>query len=210
MPAPSRRHDFVIHPIRGNIDTRIRKIQAGEFGATILALAGVKRAGLFDHSIMHPISADVMLPAPGQGALALQCRRGDQKTLEILSLLDDRITRRPSKPNGPSVAALNCDCHSPIAVLAERIAENQTLPSANRSPSRRRLALLPTRDSARSSCQFHCPQLTKTADAVADIVNQTLTSLTFPAAAQHPKKSRMSISPDVSIVKSIAPHRLVR
>jgi len=59
----SRRPDFVIHPIRGNIDTRIRKIQSGEFGATILALAGIKRAGLFDHSIMHFISADVLLPA---------------------------------------------------------------------------------------------------------------------------------------------------
>jgi hydroxymethylbilane synthase len=115
----SRRRDFVIQPIRGNIDTRIRRIQAGEFGATLLALAGLKRAGLFDHSFMHPISADVILPAPGQGALALQCRQGDRNTLEILSQLNDPLTRTAVEAERAVVAALNCDCHSPIAVLGQ-------------------------------------------------------------------------------------------
>jgi hydroxymethylbilane synthase len=158
----SRRHDFAIHPIRGNIDTRIRKIQSGEFGATILALAGIKRAGLFDHSIMHPISADVMLPAPGQGALALQCRRGDRNTLEILSPLDDRFTRAAVEAERAVVAALKCDCHSPIAVLAEF--EDQSL---------RIRAALGQRDG--DPPVHHASSiapLANVADAVADVVRQ--------------------------------------
>jgi hydroxymethylbilane synthase len=115
----ARRHDLVIHPIRGNIDTRIRRVQVGEFSATILALAGIRRADLFDHSIMHPISADVLLPAPGQGALALQCRKDDDATREILAQLDDPFTRAAVQAERAVVAALNCDCHSPIAVFAE-------------------------------------------------------------------------------------------
>jgi hydroxymethylbilane synthase len=120
----SRRHDFNIQPIRGNIDTRIRKIQSGEFGATILALAGIKRAGLFDHSMMHPLSLDVMLTAPGQGALAVQCRREDRETIRILSPLDDPYTRAAVEAERAVVAALKCDCHSPIAVVAEFVDQN--------------------------------------------------------------------------------------
>lgn len=114
-----RRHDFQIQPIRGNIDTRINKIRSGEFSATILALAGIQRAGLFDHSLMHPISADVILPAPGQGAMALQCRADDKATIEILAQSDDRPTRAAVEAERAIVAALHCDCHSPIAVLAQ-------------------------------------------------------------------------------------------
>jgi hydroxymethylbilane synthase len=158
----SRRRDLMIHPIRGNIDTRIRKIQTGEFGATLLALAGLKRAGLFDHSIMHPISADVLLPAPGQGALAIQCRRGDQNTLEILSQLDDPLTRTAVEAERAVVAALNCDCHSPIAVLAQ--IENQTLHLR---------AALGKRDG--DPPVHHASSiapLTNVVDAVADVVKQ--------------------------------------
>jgi hydroxymethylbilane synthase len=158
----SRRRDLIIHPIRGNIDTRIRKIQTGEFGATILALAGLKRAGLFDHSIMHPISADVMLPAPGQGALAVQCRRGDRNILEILTLLDDPLSRAAVEAERAVVAALNCDCHSPIAVLGQ--IENQVLHLR---------AALGKRDG--DPPVHHVSSIapiTNIADAVADIVRQ--------------------------------------
>jgi hydroxymethylbilane synthase len=120
----ARRHDFLIEPIRGNIDTRIAKLQAGNFGATILALAGVRRANLFDHSMMHPISVDVLIPAPGQGALALQCRRDDATTRGILAQLDDRFTRAAVEAERAVVKAMNCDCHSPIGVYAEFEKEN--------------------------------------------------------------------------------------
>jgi hydroxymethylbilane synthase len=114
-----RRGDFRIQPVRGNIDTRIKKYLAGEFDATILAIAGITRAELFDESIMHPILLDEMLPAPGQGALALQCRRNDEKTLAILSRLDHAESRIAVEAERAVVAALNGDCHSPIAALAQ-------------------------------------------------------------------------------------------
>ena len=81
------RPDLKIVPIRGNIDTRIKKLRVGEYDAIILALAGVNRAQLFDPSLMHPISIDELLPAPGQAALALQCRRDDHVTRDLILLL---------------------------------------------------------------------------------------------------------------------------
>jgi hydroxymethylbilane synthase len=119
------RRDVQIKLIRGNIDTRIKKLQSGEFGATLLALAGLTRANLFDSSLMHPLPLEVMLPAPGQGALALQCRRADRKTFDILKQMDDSATRIAVEAERAVVSALNCDCHSPIAVLGQ--IENQSL-----------------------------------------------------------------------------------
>ncbi|MGD0767501.1 MAG: hydroxymethylbilane synthase [Tepidisphaeraceae bacterium] len=121
----AHRPDLRIQLIRGNIDTRIKKLRAGDFAATILAYAGLIRAGLFDPSFMHPLSLEEMLPAPGQGALALQCRKDDANTRQILAELDDSTSRAAVDAERSVVAALNCDCHSPIAVHA-RI-ENQTL-----------------------------------------------------------------------------------
>jgi hydroxymethylbilane synthase len=114
-----------IQSIRGNIDTRVKKLRAGDFAATILAYAGLIRAGLFDPSLMHPLSLEEMLPAPGQGALALQCRKDDANTRQVLAGLDDPTSRAAVDAERSVVAALNCDCHSPIAVHA-RI-EDQTL-----------------------------------------------------------------------------------
>jgi hydroxymethylbilane synthase len=114
-----RRSDLKIQPVRGNIDTRIKKHLAGEFDATILALAGIIRADLLDESLMHPIPLDEMLPAPGQGALALQCRRKDEATLAILREMDDPDSRVAVEAERAVVAALNGDCHSPIAALAQ-------------------------------------------------------------------------------------------
>jgi hydroxymethylbilane synthase len=114
----TRRNDLRIQPARGNIDTRIKKLRSGEFDATVLALAGISRAELFDQTLMHPLSPDQLLPAPGQGALALQCRRGDQTTQAILRTLDDPASRIAVEAERAVVAALHGDCHSPIAALA--------------------------------------------------------------------------------------------
>ncbi len=84
----------------------------------ILAMAGLTRAELFDPAIMHPISPDEILPAPGQGALALQCRQNDQKTRAILAKLDDPPSRMAIESERAIVAALHGDCHSPIAAWA--------------------------------------------------------------------------------------------
>ncbi len=113
------RGDLRIEPIRGNIDTRLRKLRDGEHDAILLAAAGLKRAGLFDAATMHAFSFEAMLPAAGQGALALQCRRDDRSTIELLRQLNDPATARCVNIERAVVARLDGDCHSPIAALAE-------------------------------------------------------------------------------------------
>lgn len=113
------RSDLNVESIRGNIDTRLRKCFSGEYDAVVLAMAGVKRAGLFDSKTMKPIDPAHLLPAPGQGALALQCRRDDAATAEILSLLNDPASSNSVLAERELVRLLEGDCHSPIAALAE-------------------------------------------------------------------------------------------
>lgn len=118
----SLRPDLEIQPIRGNIDTRLNKLRQGPFDALILAMAGVQRAGLFESS-MQPLSLEQMLPAPGQGALALQCRRDDPATVQTLKLLDDPPTGICVAAERAIVRGLDGDCHSPIAALAQIIGD---------------------------------------------------------------------------------------
>jgi hydroxymethylbilane synthase len=119
------RPDLKILPLRGNIDTRINKLKAGEADAIVLAFAGVMRASLIDPTIMHIVPLDDLLPAPGQAAIGLQCRYRDDRTGAILGRLDDLETNLAVKAERAVVAALNCDCHSPIAVYAQF--QNHTL-----------------------------------------------------------------------------------
>lgn len=112
------RPDLHILPIRGNIDTRLRKLREKHYDAIILALAGLKRAQLYDSASMHVIAADQMLPAAGQGALALQCRKADAPTIAILQKLHDPPTAACVDLERQVVLRLHGDCHSPIAALA--------------------------------------------------------------------------------------------
>jgi len=112
------RSDLRIEPIRGNIDTRLKKQRDGEFDAIVLALAGLKRTGLFDAAVMVPIGPDQMLPAAGQGALALQCRKADAPTRKLLARLNDADTFDCVAVEREVVRALNGSCTSPIAALA--------------------------------------------------------------------------------------------
>ena len=111
------RPDLQILPIRGNIDTRLRKLRDGDFDAVILAAAGLKRAALYDPRIMRPIEPDQMLPAAGQGALAIQCRRDDSETTALLRVLHDEPTAIAVSAEREIVRGLDGDCHSPIAAL---------------------------------------------------------------------------------------------
>ncbi|HEX2972851.1 MAG TPA: hydroxymethylbilane synthase [Tepidisphaeraceae bacterium] len=112
------RPDLQVEGIRGNIDTRVRKLRHGAFDAVILALAGLKRSGLFDASIMQPIPLTDFLPAAGQGALALQCRRNDQPTRQLLAAVHDEPSATCVRLEREVVRRLEGDCFSPIAAFA--------------------------------------------------------------------------------------------
>jgi hydroxymethylbilane synthase len=115
----SARPDLQIMAVRGNVDTRVHKLASGEFDGIVLALAGVRRAGLWDESCMFILPMQQMVPAPGQGALALQCRREDAQTRAILASLNDPATEVCVAAERRIVATLEGDCHSPIAIAAE-------------------------------------------------------------------------------------------
>jgi hydroxymethylbilane synthase len=112
------RPDLAIEPVRGNIDTRLRKLRDGEFDAVVLAMAGLVRAGVYDPALIRPIDPDAVLCAAGQGALALQCRRDDSATYALLRTLNDPATEVCVRAERDVVRGLRGDCHSPIAAWA--------------------------------------------------------------------------------------------
>ena len=112
------RGDLVIEPIRGNIDSRLRKLREGQYDAVILAMAGLKRAGLFEAACMTAILPQEMVPSAGQGALALQCRADDAQTQQIAAAMEDAESRLCVLAERHLVLELNGDCHSPIGALA--------------------------------------------------------------------------------------------
>ena len=110
------RPDLKIVPIRGNVDTRLKKLEAGEVDATILSAAGLHRLRL-DH-VGTAIPFDIMLPAPGQGALGVECRTDDTDCIQSLTLLDDPTSRCAVMAERAFARALGGSCHSPVAALA--------------------------------------------------------------------------------------------
>jgi len=112
------RPDLRIQPIRGNIDTRIRKAQEGQYDAILLAAAGIIRLGLQEH-ITQYLPLDIMLPAPGQGALAIQCREDDDETLRLLSAIEQPATRQATSAERAFLSGLGGGCSLPIGALAE-------------------------------------------------------------------------------------------
>jgi hydroxymethylbilane synthase len=112
----AERPDLKIVPLRGNVETRLKKVEAGDVDATILSAAGLHRLGL-DH-VGTPLSFDVMLPAPGQGALGVECRADDSDCLASLKLLDDSASRCAVEAERAFARALGGSCHSPVAALA--------------------------------------------------------------------------------------------
>ena len=113
------RPDLEVFPLRGNVDTRLRKLESGEYAAIILAAAGVHRLGLDQH-VRSRISADVMCPAVGQGALAIEIRRGDQQTKTLLAFLNDANTQAAIDCERALLGALGGGCQVPIGAYAEK------------------------------------------------------------------------------------------
>jgi hydroxymethylbilane synthase len=112
----SMRPDFRIVPLRGNVETRLRKVEAREVDATLLAAAGLRRLGMADVGVAIPI--EVLLPAPGQGALGLECRADDRPTLSVLTMVNDQITYSAVMAERAFTRALGASCSSPVAALA--------------------------------------------------------------------------------------------
>lgn len=113
----SLRPDLRTQSLRGNVDTRLRKAMDGQYDAIILAGAGLTRLGLEQH-VTEWLSLDVMLPAPGQGALAVQCRADDQITLSLLAALEDDSTRRSVTAERAFLSGLGGGCSVPVAAYA--------------------------------------------------------------------------------------------
>ncbi len=110
---------FEVAGIRGNVDTRIRKVAEGEYDAVVLARAGVSRLGRLDEvtEVLDPLQ---MLPAPGQGALAVECRRSDDGLVDdVRRAVDDPRTRTAVTAERAVLAALEAGCSAPVGALAE-------------------------------------------------------------------------------------------
>jgi hydroxymethylbilane synthase len=107
------RRDLVRDEIRGNVDTRIRKVLEGEYDAAVLAMAGLARLGLY-HKATQTFSIDEMLPAVGQGALAIEVRADDQTTIEAVRGLDDAATRAAVEAERAYLRRLGGGCRLPV------------------------------------------------------------------------------------------------
>jgi hydroxymethylbilane synthase len=113
-----RRPDLTIVPIRGNVNTRIRKLDSGEIDALVLALCGLERLGKAELAT-EILSREIMLPAVGQGALALECRAADEGLRQLLEPLHDPRSAACVGAERAMLAALDGSCRTPIAGLAE-------------------------------------------------------------------------------------------
>lgn len=113
----THRPDLQAKSIRGNVDTRIRKAVAGQYDAIILAAAGITRLGLDEH-INQYLPIELMLPAPGQGALGIQYRSDDERTLAILTAIDHQPTHSAVTAERAFLAALGGGCSLPVGAWA--------------------------------------------------------------------------------------------
>ncbi|MGH9967056.1 MAG: hydroxymethylbilane synthase [Pyrinomonadaceae bacterium] len=118
--------DVVVRDLRGNVDTRLRKLDEGQYDALILATAGLRRLGL-EGRISAVIPTDEMLPAVGQGALGVQTRRDDETTIEAVSKLDHEATRLACTAERGFLRALGGGCELPIAGYAVASCDGITL-----------------------------------------------------------------------------------
>jgi hydroxymethylbilane synthase len=112
------RADLEICPLRGNVDTRLRKLEQAEYDAVILASAGLRRLGKTE-LLKQIIPAEIMCPAAGQGALAIEIRAGDSATRQLLKFLDDPAARAATTCERSLLSRLGGGCQVPIGALAE-------------------------------------------------------------------------------------------
>ena len=129
----ARRPDLRVRPLHGNVDTRLRRLDAGEADALVLACAGLDRLGRGDR-IAERLDADRLPPAPGQGALALQVRRDDTPMLALIAALDDAPTRAAVEVERALLRAAGGGCRAPIGVLAEVVGTDLSVLAGHAEP----------------------------------------------------------------------------
>jgi hydroxymethylbilane synthase len=128
-----QRGDFEVLSVRGNVGTRLAKLAAGEFDALVLALCGLERLGQagLASEILEP---ELMLPAVGQGVLAIECRAGDRAVRQLLAPLDDPASAACAAAERAMLAALDGSCKTPIAGLARIAGDRLSLDALLLSP----------------------------------------------------------------------------
>ena len=119
-----------IVPMRGNVDTRLRKLADGEVDALVLAMAGLSRLGLLD-GIATPLDPSLVMPAPAQGVLAVECRTDDPVTAAQLRTLDHAPTRAVATAERGFLAGLDAGCSAPVGAQAELAAEAGAEPAVH-------------------------------------------------------------------------------
>ncbi|WP_030687533.1 hydroxymethylbilane synthase [Streptomyces sp. NRRL B-1347] len=128
LNAYARAHGLTIEtvPIRGNIDSRIGYVRDGRLDAVVLAAAGLSRVGRLDE-VTDFLSVDMVLPAPGQGALAIECAASNADLIAALAELDDPYTRVAVTAERSLLAALEAGCSAPVGALADLLADGQVV-----------------------------------------------------------------------------------
>jgi hydroxymethylbilane synthase len=111
------RNDLAFEPLRGNVDTRLSKLESGQYRAIVLAYSGLRRLGLADRPLW-PLPPSVCLPAVGQGALAVECREDAAELRALLARLEHAPTRCCVEAERAFLSALGGDCHTPLAAHA--------------------------------------------------------------------------------------------
>jgi hydroxymethylbilane synthase len=122
------RPDLVIVPLRGNVDTRLRKLDQGELDAIVLARAGLERLALAAR-VTETLDPSVVIPAPGQGALAIECRTADSETRDVLGALSDRETEIAVACERGVMTAVGGNCNVPFGAYALRQGDELRLSS---------------------------------------------------------------------------------
>jgi hydroxymethylbilane synthase len=130
------RPDLNVHPLRGNVDTRLRKLESGDYDAIILALAGLRRLDRTEH-VRQVLPVQVMCPAAGQGALAIETRAGDRDVIGALAFFDDLTTRAEVTCERALLRRMGGGCQVPIGANAKLLGNELHLDAVIASPDGR-------------------------------------------------------------------------
>lgn len=177
-------------PLRGNVDTRLAKLADGEVDALILARAGLARLGRLDvvTSVLDP---DLVLPAPAQGALAVECRADDEDTAAALSAVDDQATRIEVSAERAFLACLNGGCTAPVGALAHLTGDGLRLDACVAAPDGsellRRTASAPATDAERLGRDL---ALALIAEGAKELLNRPSLTAVAPRTAPNAKGAR--------------------